>query len=208
MPKNKCVFSDAWLNDSRFLEWLKRTYNEWEAYCVYCLKSFDISSMGVASLLSHASGKKHSEIQMQRSRNTGTIFFGNSSTGEVHETNKKGNLARKENKVQKTLNSVTVPTGALLAEVLWTLKVISSYCSLRSFLGLTELFRAMFSNSEIAKSFKLSKTKCGYFINFGLAPYFTDLLVKEIKAANIFAVSFDESLNKESFAKGTDGCKG
>ena len=66
----------------------------------------------------------------------------------------------------------------------------------------------MFSNSEIAKSCKLSKTKCGYFINFGLAPYFTDLLVKEIKAANIFAVSFDESLNKKSFAKGTDGCKG
>ena len=140
MPKNKCIFSDAWLNDSRFLEWLKSTYCEWAAYCVYCLKGFDISSMGVASLLTHASGKKHSEIQMQRSRNTGTIFFGNSSTGEVHETNKKGNLARKENKVQKTLNSVTVPTGALLAEVLWTLKVISSYCSLRSFLGLKELF--------------------------------------------------------------------
>ena len=62
--------------------------------------------MGVASLLGHASGKKHSEIQMQRSRNTGTIFFGNSSTGEVQETNKKGNLARKENKVKKALVSV------------------------------------------------------------------------------------------------------
>ena len=54
----------------------------------------------------------------------------------------------------------------------------------------------MFSDSEIAKSFKLSKTKCGYFINFRLAPYFKDLLVKEIKAANIFVVLFDESLNK------------
>ena len=108
MSKNKCVFSDAWLNDSRFLEWLKSTYSEWAAYCVYCLKGFDIYSMGLASLLSHASGKNHSEIQMQRSRNTGTVFFGNSSTGEVHETNKKGNLARKENKVQKTLDSVTV----------------------------------------------------------------------------------------------------
>ena len=54
----------------------------------------------------------------------------------------------------------------------------------------------MFSDSEIAKSFKLSKTKCGYFINFGLACYCKDLLVKEVKAANIFVVSFDESLNK------------
>ena len=102
-------------------------------------------------------------------------------------------LARKENKVQKTLDSVAVPTSALRAEVLWTLKVISSHYSLRSFLGLKELFEAMFSNNEIAKSFKPSKSKCGYFINFGLARYFKDLLVK---AANIFVLSFDESLNK------------
>ena len=59
--------------------------------------------MGVASLLSDASGKKHSEIQMQQSRNTGTTFFGNSSTGEVQETNKKRNLAKKENKVKKNI---------------------------------------------------------------------------------------------------------
>ena len=194
--KNKCIFSDAWLSDSRFSGWLKRIHNKWEAYCVYCQKSFDIYNMGVASLSSHASGKKHSDIHMQRSRNTGTTFFGNSSTGEVQQTNKKGNLVRKENKVQKKLDSVTVPTNALRAEVLWTLKVISSHYSLRSCLGLKELFEAMFCNSEIAKSFKLSKTKCDCFINFGLAPYFKDLLVKEIKAANIFVVSFDESLNK------------
>ena len=133
---------------------------------------------------------------MQRNRSTGTAFFGNSNTGEVQETNKKGNLVRKENEVQKTLDSVTVPANVLRAEVLWTLKVISSHYSLRSCLVLKELLQVMFSDSEIAKSFKLSKTKCGYFINFGLAPYFKDFLVKEIKAANIFAVSFDESLNK------------
>ena len=51
----------------------------------------------------------------------------------------------------------------------------------------------MFSNNEITKSFKLSKSKCGYFINFGLARYFKDLLAK---AANIFVVSFGKSLNK------------
>ena len=97
--KTKCIFSDAWLSDSRFSEWLKRTHSKWEAYCVYCQKSFDISNMGVASLSSHASGKKHSQIQMQWSRNIGTTYFRNSSTGKVLETNKKGNLARRENKV-------------------------------------------------------------------------------------------------------------
>ena len=80
---------------------------------------------------------------------------------------------------------MTVPTSALRSDVLWILKVISSHYSLRSSLGLKELFEVVFFDSEIAKLFKLSKTKCSYFINFELAPYFKDLLVKEVKAANI-----------------------
>ena len=62
--KNKCIFSDAWLSDNRFSGWLKRTHSKWEAYCVYCQKSFDISNMSVASLSSRASGKNHSDIHM------------------------------------------------------------------------------------------------------------------------------------------------
>ena len=132
MPKNKCIFSDAWLNGSRFSEWLKRTHSKWKAYCTDCKKSFEISNMGVASLLSHASGEKHSD--------SAAHFFGNSSAGESQETNKKGNLARKENKVKKTLDRVTVPTSALRSDVLWTLNVISSHYCLRSCLGLKEFF--------------------------------------------------------------------
>ena len=58
----------------------------------------------------------------------------------VQETNKKENPARKENKVQKTLDSVTVPTSALRAEVLWTLKVISSHYSPRSLIRIERTF--------------------------------------------------------------------
>ena len=36
----------------------------------------------------------------------------------------------------------------------------------------------MFPDSDIAKSFQLSKTKCAYYIVHGLAPYF---LLQEIK---------------------------
>ena len=54
----------------------------------------------------------------------------------------------------------------------------------------------MFCDSEIAAKFSLSKTKCGYYINYGLAPYFKDKLVKEVKNSPYFTVQFDESLNK------------
>ena len=76
------------------------------------------------------------------------------------------------------MESILVLASTLQTEVLWTLKVASSHFSLRSCLGFKELFRTMFTDSEIIKSFQLSKTKCGYIINFGLAPYFKDLLLK------------------------------
>lgn len=43
----------------------------------------------------------------------------------------------------------------------------------------------------ITKSFKLSETKCAYLINFGIVPYFKEVLRKEINTY----LSFDESMN-------------
>ena len=54
----------------------------------------------------------------------------------------------------------------------------------------------MFSDSKIAESFKLGKTKCGYFINYGLEPFSKMNLIKSIKDSPFFAASFDESLNR------------
>ena len=60
--------------------------------------------------------------------------------------------------------------------------------SLRLCLGLNNFFQSMFKDSEIVKPFQLRKSKCGYIINFGLAPYFKDLLLKEIKVFDCFRV--------------------
>ena len=114
------------------------------------------------------------------------------------------------------MESILVTVSTLRAEVLWTLKLASSHFCLRLYLGLSEffwtmlkdskiafslrsclglkmLFWSMFTDSEIVKTFQLSKTKCGSIINFGLAPYFKDLLLKEIKS-------------KQSIERGANGC--
>ena len=145
-----------------------------------CQKSFNISNLGVSSLTNHASRKKHLEIQISRSLNIGAAFFGKSNTGKA-QTIDKDPASKESKKSQRTAESVLRPVSTLRAEVLWTLKVASSHYSLRLYLGLNELFRSMFTDSEIVNSFRRRKTKCGYIINFGLAPYFKDLLFKEIK---------------------------
>ena len=55
----------------------------------------------------------------------------------------------------------------------------------RSYLGLNGLFKSMFNDSQIAKKFALSETKCAYLVNYGMAPYYK----------TYFAFSFNESLN-------------
>ena len=54
----------------------------------------------------------------------------------------------------------------------------------------------MFPDSKIANVFSLGRTKCGYYTNFGIAPYLKDLLISKVKASPIYAASYDESLNR------------
>ena len=122
-------------------------------------KSFDISNMGVTSLTSHASRKKHSQIQISQSSNIGAAFFGKSN---------KNPASKESQKRQRTVESILVPVSTLRADFFLTFKVASSHSSLRLCLRLNELFRSMFTDSKIVKPFQLSKTKCGYIMNFGL----------------------------------------
>ena len=57
-------------------------------------------------------------------------------------------------------------------------------------------FSELFSDSKIASSFQLSKTKCSYFIKYGLASHFKELLLQDVKVCPFFVLSFDESLNE------------
>ena len=53
----------------------------------------------------------------------------------------------------------------------------------------------MFPDSQIAKSFKLAADKIRYTANFGIAPYFNNLLVDDVKKTDCYVTSFDETLN-------------
>ena len=53
----------------------------------------------------------------------------------------------------------------------------------------------MFPDSQIAKSFKLAADKIRYTANFGIAPYFKNLLVDDVKKSDCYVTSFDKNLN-------------
>ena len=152
--KDKCLFNESCLTDKRFSPWLKRSTKQ-RPYFRFCSKDFDISNMGCSDLTSHASGKRHSKILGLKSLNVGSTFF--------------ESLGRSETSVKpttslETVESMVVSVSTLQVEVIWVLKVVKNHFSLRSCLGLNDLFKKMFPDSEIVKPFKLSKT--GYLISY------------------------------------------
>ena len=59
------------------------------------------------------------------------------------------------------------------------------------------LFSKIFPDSKIARQYSCGKTKCGYLIKYGLAPYFQQQILAALSHQDCLnSVSFDESFNK------------
>ena len=89
------------------------------------------------------------------------------------------------------------------AEILLVMQSVVSHISHNSINSFPDLFRLMFPDSNIASSMELGRTKIGYIINHGPAPYFKDKLFKSLVPACLsnaprFVSCFDESFNKVS----------
>ena len=89
----------------------------------------------------------------------------------------------------KTVN-LSPRTFVLTQEVLSRQK----FCKLFSMQNVmdSEIFKAMFPDSEIAKNYRQGETKVRYNIQFGIAPYIKDLLLKGFSDCP-FSLKFDET---------------
>ena len=183
----KTVFQNKWLSEERFKLWLKPGKpgkKASEAICVICNNAtINVEKIGVIALLSNGQGKKHKSNVDCFSPDSRLYFQGNTSTTSEAPARK-----------YTTFDNVIIPASATKEEIRWISKVVDSSFSLRSCLDLNDLFES-FLDSTIAKNFQLSKTKCGYYINFGVAPYIRKLLKETIEISSFLTILFDESLD-------------
>ena len=188
-------FNDQWLSDSRFSSWIEKCGSNTSARCKVCCKVIYLSSMGVSSLVSHASEKKHKEKLASQISPASLKAFMEPYTSVVNVESSSSKVAPSKASHSGTLDQYVSQT-VRKAKILWTLIVVMSKLSLRSCEQLKDLFQVMFNDSEIASDFKLGKTKCGYYITYDVAPYFQDQIIQVLKKSPCFSMSFDESLNK------------
>ena len=150
--------------------------------------------MGVSSLISHAAGKKHQK-GLESNKVTIKTFMQPRQKSSNSEDSSESPISIPPRAASTSLNEYVKDANTTKAGVLWTLKTVMSKSSLRSCEQLKHLFVAMFPNRTIAKSFTLRKTKCGYYVTYGIAPYFGELIKTLINKSPCFSVFFDESLN-------------
>ena len=158
----KVVFNESWLSDERFKTWLKQGNDCHKAVCILCNTSvIDITRKGVSALLWHAVGSKYKE-RLRTYNPISSLCFMN------EDVNKDTPKAISTPRVDSLMSSVAVSHF----EIYRAMKVLWSHLSYRSCLNLNELFRKMFPESQVAKSFQLFKNKMCLLCCFWFSPIF------------------------------------
>ncbi|XP_030585845.1 uncharacterized protein LOC115780670 [Archocentrus centrarchus] len=96
-----------------------------------------------------------------------------------------------------TITSFVTSNSTLKAEICWAAKVVTSHYSYKSCENVGDVFRTMFSDSDIAKQFTGGERKVAYLTTFGIAPHFSSLMKANAKKESEYVLLFDESLNRE-----------
>ncbi|XP_051165127.1 uncharacterized protein LOC127283960 [Leptopilina boulardi] len=211
MPRqhSTSVFQEQWLTDPLFINWLKKSAKDGQyAYCFLCLKDISVYNMGRQSLLSHMKSKKHKEklLVMQKTVDIRAQLSSPKSTSEnyIPEPIPQANDSEKsfqEPVVTKKaevrgIKAHLLKENVTTAEIILCLQSVITHKSMRTAAKDVSLFKMIFSDSEIAQKLQLQRTKIGYTIVFGIAPYFKEELIKVLLNCPRFVIGFDESLNK------------
>ena len=170
------------------------------------------------ALVSHAKGKKHqkraSQLEKVKTETKSITEFckGSTAFSEKQKDTSDGSSGTELLRIpnpepqQETMSQPATVQGSssgiktfatvLKAEILWAVKTVMCHLSCNSSKGRDKLFPVMFPDSEVASRFKCGPQKCNYPIAFGLSPYFRGQIMKAIREAPYYVVSFDESMNR------------
>lgn len=122
-----------------------------------------------------------------------------SSTVEATQsvaTSSAGSLADRQQISNPVIQRYFLSDSVSNAEILWALETVTNHGSYRSAGTSVALFPKMFPDSTIASKMEISRTKIGYFVNHGLAPYFKKNLLSMVESCSDVVIGFDETFNK------------
>jgi hypothetical protein len=168
--------------------------------------NFVVASMGRSALKSHLTGKSH-QNRVKEQGNSMSNFFTSTTNPSEANPSEAPNVPSTSTCTEKQsslhhLSSLSKKVAD--AEILWALNCVTSHFSGSSNVGMNDLFKKMFSDSEIVSLYSMSDSKYRYLTTFGISPHFAKLLLEDVKASPAHCILFDESLNDELQTKQLD----
>ena len=189
MSSKQTYFTNEWLQKLEYKGWLEAGADDTTAYCKKCRKHFKLSNMGETAIKSHLKGPKH----VKNSESIVCYFKSKPRPEPQAKDNIKVNIPETVDNHDASLYFEGHDVAK--AETRWALKVAMATFSNNSNKDNNLLFSSMFPDSNIANKFQMGPNKISYTLNFGLSPYFKNLLLNEVTQADWYLVGFDESLN-------------
>jgi hypothetical protein len=213
------TFQPSYINE---FPWVKEDPNSrTSAICTLCKSVINISGMGKTALRSHAKSSKHSLNEKNKRATLPLGFFfkvgegsassqpGTSSPSTSKASDLQAKLSEELVDEPTSLHAARETTKSVVkkyllgeevtkSEIFWILQIVMNHLPFRVAARCAEGFKAQFPDSEIASKIQLSRTKVGYTVVYGLAPYFEKTLTKNISDCTQIVLCFDESLNKVS----------
>ena len=214
----KCKFNDAWRDKQAFCHWLKPVdKNVFAAFCTVCKKIIQLGTMGLKALESHAKSSKHISSIKGKYQTPSIAGVFSASIGQPAVVPESEAEADNQPTASTSSDTAAPPvtttrvdlrtsfgsTPTMKAEVLWTLNTISKQQSYNGNDSISELFKCMFPDSDIATTFTCGPDKTAYIAKFGLAVYIKEELVSQVNKSP-FVLMFDESLNETTKNKQLD----
>ena len=168
MNNRNTKFNHTWKEK---FDWLKG--DVFKASCIFCRKSFSVKNRGMSQVQQHEGTESHTTISKEMRKQK--TFFTTNNKVEVQ--------SKKE---------FTDSEMVLKAEATQAMKVVEKNQSFASANGDSLRFKSMFPDSAIASLYSQEETKIKYTIQYGIAPYFKQQLLSDMKDCP-FSFRFDET---------------
>jgi hypothetical protein len=211
MPGGKTHFNPDWLKQDdgkghKISDWCEASSESvYKAHCFLCDKHFFCDNQGAPQLKQHAKGDGHMNLAKQILDGSQTVLH-NAPAATSHSDTIAGSsfpaaTPSKQSATcskQLTLECISSRDVVTKAELIWSMKVVSSHFSYASCDDLKETLHAMFPG-RIPDNFSLSSSKVSYLISDATGPHFHELLLRDVKESDLpYTIQYDETTNAQT----------
>ena len=170
----------SWIRSYPWVKPLKKSENH--AYCSMCSSGINVSAGATQLQLAQKKTKKHKDAVVNDSSRQSKFIF-----------NKDGKITLTGDGKSKALST---EDQVAKAEIIQCIDIIDSNYAFRAADADNNKYRKMFPDSVTSNSYQQNADEVKHNIQFGIAPYFKDIMLNELKELP-FSFCFDEATTSQ-----------